>query len=248
MSWKSILEILILWYVIYEIMLFFEDTRARQPLRGIAILLLAFFVFHKLDLVVLDWLFTKLLGISIIAILIIFHPEIRQGLARLGQRHLFNSSLKGQEFDNMLRQIILAAENLCKNKYGAIIAIEKNDPLTAYTESGVSIDANVSAELIEAIFTPNNVLHDGGVIIQRGRIMSAGSFFTLSQREGLDRIFGTRHRAAVGLSEETDAVIIIVSEERLDISLAYMGELYQGINKGNIMEEIKRIIKKKENA
>lgn len=240
--WKPAVEIIILWFVIYEIMLFFEDTRARQALRGIVIFLLAFFTFQKLNLGVLDWLFTKLLGISIIAVLIIFHPEIRQGLARLGQRHIFGKSLKREEFDNMLQQMIQTAKNLLKNKYGAIIVVENNDPLTAYIESGVPIDAKFSPELIEAIFTPNNILHDGGIIIQHNRIAAAGCFFPLTQKTDLNRIYGTRHRAALGLSEETDAVIIIVSEERLDISLAYKGELYNNLNEDRIAEEIKRVI------
>lgn len=146
--WKPVIEILILWFVIYHIMLFFEGTRAIQVLRGIIILLVAFFLFQKLGFEILDWLLTKLFGISVIAILIIFHPEIRQGLARLGQRHLFSTNLREEELDYILKQIGEATENLCRNKIGALIAVEKNDPLTAYIESGVLIDARVSSSTI----------------------------------------------------------------------------------------------------
>jgi len=247
--WKPIVEILILWFVIYHIMLFFEGTRAIQVLRGIIILLFAFFLFQRLNLTILDWLLTKLFGISVIAILIIFHPEIRQGLARLGQRHLFGAVLREEELDQMLWEISKAAENISKNKIGALIAIEKNAPLNAYIETGVMIDARVSSDLIEAIFTPNNPLHDGGLIIRHGRIIAAACLFPLTQNQDLSRIFGTRHRAALGLSEETDAIIVIVSEERQDISLVYRGKLYKDLSQEELISKVKEFMKlKKENA
>jgi len=243
--WKPLIEILILWFVIYEIMLFFEGTRAIQVLRGIIILLVAFFVFQKLDLEVLNWLLTKLFGISIIAILIIFHPEIRQGLARLGRGHLFATSESEEELDEILKQIGKAAEELSRNKIGALIALEKNDPLTAYIQSGILIDARVSSDLIENIFTPNSLLHDGGLIIQHGRITAAGCLFPLTENQDLSRVYGTRHRAALGLSEETDAVVIIVSEERQDMSLVYRGRLYKDLSREDMISKIKEIIKLK---
>ena len=229
--WKPIVEIFILWIVIYHSILFFEGTRAVQVMRGIVILLVAFFLFQKLDFTILDWLMTKLFGISVIAIMVIFHPEIRQGLARLGQRNIFAQPLKEEELDRMLKEIIKAAENLCKDKEGALIVIEKNDPLNAYIESGIFVDARVTAELIETVFTRNSILHDGGLVIQHGRIAAAGCIFPLTENQELNRIFGTRHRAALGLSEETDAIIIIVSEERQDISLVYRKRLYKDLSR-----------------
>ncbi|MDD2689032.1 MAG: diadenylate cyclase CdaA [Candidatus Omnitrophica bacterium] len=243
--WKPILEILILWFVIYHIMLFFEGTRAIQVLRGIVLLLIAFFLFQKLGLNILDWILTKLFGISVIAILIIFHPEIRQGLARLGQRHLFEATLREEELDYILAQICQATENLSRDKIGALIAIQKNDPLAAYIESGVLIDARVSSDLIQAIFTHNNPLHDGGLIIQNGRIVAAGCLFPLAQNQDLSRIFGMRHRAALGLSEESDAIIIIVSEERKDISLVYNSRLYKDLNRDDLLIKTKEFFKLK---
>ncbi|MFA5177807.1 MAG: diadenylate cyclase CdaA, partial [Candidatus Omnitrophota bacterium] len=223
-NWKPIVEILILWFVLYQVMLFFEGTRAIQVVRGIALILVAFFFFQKLGLERLDWLFRNFFATSVIALLIIFHPEIRQGLARLGQRNPFVSAMDEEELDQMLKEICKAVESLSDYKIGALIAVEMNDPLSGYVESGVLVDSKVSSELIQAIFTPNNPLHDGGVIIQRGRITSAGALFPLAQRMDINRIFGTRHRAALGLSEDTDAVIIVVSEERQDISLVYRGK------------------------
>lgn len=239
--WKPILEVCILWFVLYHILLFFEGTRALQVLRGIIILLVAFLVFQRLDLTVLEWLLTKLFGISIIAILVIFHPEIRHGLARLGQRHFFGAALKEEELDSMLKEIGRAAENLCRNKIGALIALEKNDSLTNYTSTGVPVDGRVSAELIETIFTPNSLLHDGGLVIQAGRIAAAGCLFPLSSVQDLNRIFGTRHRAALGLSEESDAIIIVVSEERQDLSLVFSGKLYKDLSCKELTVKAKEI-------
>lgn len=243
--WKPVVEIAILWFVIYHIMLFFEGTRAIQVLRGIIVLLVAFFLFQQLGLTILDWLLTKLFAISVIAILIIFHPEIRQGLARLGRRHLFDTALREEELDYLLKQIVRAAEGLCRDKIGAIIVIENNDPLTAYIESGVRVDALISSDLIQTIFTPNSLLHDGGLIIQHGRMTAAGCLFPLTQDQELSRVYGTRHRAALGLSEETDAVIIIISEERQDMSLAYKGKLYKDLNREELISRMKDILKLK---
>ncbi len=146
----------------------------------------------------------------------------------------------------ILKEIGKAVECLSQDKFGALIAIEKNDPLNAFAENGVAIDAKISSELIQAIFTPNNPLHDGGMIMQGGRISSAGCFFPLAQNQDLNRMFGTRHRAAIGLSEETDALIIIVSEERRDLSLVYRGKLYKDLSQEILISKTKEIFKLKE--
>ncbi|MDP2044259.1 MAG: diadenylate cyclase CdaA [Candidatus Omnitrophota bacterium] len=242
LHWKPLTEIIILWFIIYQIMLFFEGTRALQALRGIIILLFAFFIFQKLDFAVLNWLLKKLFGISVIAILIIFHPEIRQGLAQLGKRQIFKNNLKKEEIGLIVRQIAEACENLAKNKLGGLIAIEKNDSLVSYVQSGEAVDSRVGADLIQAIFTPNNPLHDGGLIIQHGRIAAAGCIFPLTTNQELSRIFGTRHRAALGLSEETDAILIIVSEERHDVSMIYRKKFYKDLGRGDLESKIKELI------
>ena len=245
--WKPLIEILILWFIIYRLLLFFAGTRALQVLRGITILLLAFFIFQKLDLQVLDWLLKKLFGISVIAVLIIFQEEIRQGLAQLGKRQLFKHPLKEEELDVIVKQIVRASESLAKNKLGALIAIEKNDSLATYIQNGEVMDARVSADLIQAVFTPNNPLHDGGLIIQHGRIAAAGCIFPLTTNQELNRIFGTRHRAALSLSEETDALLIIVSEERHDVSLIYRKKFYKDLGSMDLESKIKELIKVEQN-
>jgi diadenylate cyclase len=244
--WKPIIEIVILCFVIYHIMRFFEGTVAVAVLRGIAVLLIMFFVFQRAGLERLDWLFTKLFAISIIAILVIFHPEIRQGLARLGrQRYLFGIVSREEGLDYILREIVDAIEILSRDRIGALIAIEKEVPLKSYVESGVRIDGLVSSDCLQTIFTPNSLLHDGGVIIREGRLAGAGCLFPLTQDQDLSRIFGTRHRAAVGLSEETDAVVVVVSEERGNISLAYEGRLYHNLKTQELLSKIKQIMKLK---
>lgn len=245
--WKPAIEIMILWFLIYQIMLFFEGTRALQALRGIIILLLAFLIFKKFNFLVLSWLFEKLFGISVIAILIIFHPEIRMGLAQIGKRQIFKNNLKDNEVDLLSRQIAEGCEHLAKNKLGALIAIEKNNSLTAYIQSAEIIDSRVCADLIEAIFTPNNPLHDGGLIIRHGRIAAAGCIFPLAVHQELSRVFGTRHRAALGLSEETDAILIVVSEERHDISIIHRRKFYKDLGMIQLETKIKELLKAKEN-
>lgn len=240
--WKPIIEILILWLLIYHIMFFFVGTRAIHVGRGIVILMVAFFLFQRLRLEVLDWLFTKLFAISVIAILIIFQPEIRQGLAKLGRRHLMGAILKEEEIEYILKQFGKASENLSQEKIGALIAIENNDSLASFIESGVIIDARVSNELIESVFNPKSILHDGGMIIRHGRISAAGCLFPLTDNQDLSRIFGTRHRAALGLSEETDAVVIVISEERQDLTLVHQGRMYRDLNKEELVSKIKNIL------
>ena len=224
-------------------MLFFEGTRGSQVLRGIIMLFLAFFIFQKFNFMVLDWLLQKLFGISIIILLVIFHPEIRQGLAKLGKRRIFSVNLKEEELDLILNEIGEASESLSRNKIGALIVLERHDPLVSYLQSGVNIDAHVRSELIQAIFTPNNPLHDGAIILQHNRISAAGCILPLTDKQEINRLFGTRHRAAIGLSEETDAIIIVVSEERQDISLVHKGKLNKDLGQEELKIRIKELFK-----
>jgi len=208
-------------------------------------LLLVFFISQKFNFTVLDWLLKKLFGISVIALLIIFHPEIRQGLAQLGKRNIFRDLAKDEDDYSFVKQIVEACKNLSANKLGGLIAIEKNDSLASYIQSGEIIDSRVSADLMQAIFTPNNPLHDGGLIIQRGRIAAAGCIFPLAINQELNRVFGTRHRAALSLSEETDAILVVVSEERRDITIIYRKKFYRDMGVTELESKIKELIKTK---
>jgi len=223
-------------------MLFFEGSRAFQALKGIIILLLVYLIVQTFDFFVLNWLLNKMFGISVIAILIIFQPEIRQGLAFLGKRQIFKYNSKGEDAASFAKELGVACENLTQNKLGALIAIEKTDSLAEYIKTGEVVDSCICADLIQAIFTPNNPLHDGGLIIVRGRIAAAGCIFPLTTNPELSRLFGTRHRAALGLSEETDALLIVVSEERSDISLVYRRKFYKDIGASQLELKIRELL------
>ena len=238
-NWKAIVEITILWIVFYQIMLFFKGTRAIQVLRGLIVLVFAFFIFQILRLETLDWLMTHFFAISVIGILVIFQPEIRQGLAKLGQQKIFKGGLYEEELKEIIAHIVSAVDILSRKKTGALIAIEKEDSLKEYIESGVKIDSRISAELIQTIFTPNSLLHDGGLIIQNTRVIAAGCLFPLTEKPNLDRILGTRHRAAIGLAEQTDAIVVVASEETGDISLCYNGKLFRDLDLEQLSEKLK---------
>ena len=226
--WREItpaIEILILWVVFYHILVFFEGTRAFQVLRGVTYLLVAFLLSQLLGFNTLNWLLTKIFGLSVIALLIIFHQELRQGLAHLGQQHLFSMALQETEILNIIEEISTAILKLSKNHTGALIAIERETKLATSIESGVPLDCKISLEIIQSIFNPSSPLHDGGVIIRGDRLIAASCLFPLSESETVSKTLGTRHRAALGISEQTDSIVIVVSEETTDVSMASDGKL-----------------------
>jgi diadenylate cyclase len=222
---KIALEIAILWWVIYAILLFIKGTRAAQLLKGLVVIILLFFLVQKLGLTAVSWILTKILALSVIGFLIIFQPEIRRGLARIGQFGIFTAK------EQIVDEIVKAALWLSERKIGAIIAIEREVGLGSYIESGVQLDSRVNSDLLTTIFMPGTPLHDGGVIIQLDRVVAAGCLFPLAQDSELSRNMGTRHRAAIGLAEETDAVVVIVSEETGAISMAVGGKLTRDLSK-----------------
>jgi len=236
---KPLIEITLLWFVFYRIMIFFEGTRAGQVWKGIFILILAFFLAQKLGLNTLDWILTKLFAISVIAIIVIFQPELRFGLARLGTQPLFGHGLKEEEIDELIRQIASSMAFCSQRKIGALIAIERKDPLKSYINSGVLMNARMSPELLESIFVTGTPLHDGGVVIQGDTVAAASCLFPLAQNPYLSHALGTRHRAALGLSEETDAVVAIVSEETGIMSLAVSGRLTQGLTHEELVQNFR---------
>jgi len=191
------------------------------------VLLVLTVVTTALDLRVLLWLLTKFLTGLAIAVLVIFQPELRRMLAELGNLPLFASATETRE---NIEVIIQTAERLSEVKIGALLAIEQSIHLDEVVESGVAVDCQATPEMLETIFFPNNAIHDGGVIIRDDRIAKAACIFPLTRRQDLNPSLGTRHRAAIGLSEETDAVVVVVSEETGGISYAYKGQLVRGLS------------------
>lgn len=239
---KPTLEILILWVVFYRILAFFEGTRAFQVLRGISYLLIAFLVSQFLGFDTLNWLLTKFFALSIIALIIIFQQELRHGLARLGQQHLFNISLEESEIIAIIEELTSAAYKMSRQKIGCLIAIEKETKLKTYIESGVEIKSQISSELLQSIFSPQSPLHDGGVIIRLDRIIAASCLFPLSDNPNFNKIIGTRHRAALGITEQTDAIVIMVSEESGEISVASDGRFIPIVNKERLTNILKSVL------
>lgn len=239
---KPALEIFILWFVFYRILVFFEGTRAFHVLKGIVYLLIAFLLSQLLGFTTLNWLLTKFFAISIIALLIIFQHELRYGLARLGQQHLFTVGLEEAELEAIIEEIASGAFKLSQKKIGGLLAIERETKLKTYIESGLPIDAKVSSELIQSIFHPSSPIHDGGGIIRGDRVIAASCLFPLSENPNFSKTMGTRHRAALGLSEQTDAVVLMVSEETSEVSLACDGRFISIANQEQGAQTMKNLL------
>lgn len=236
------IEILILWIVFYKILVFFEGTRAFQVLKGITYLLVIFVLSQILGFDTLNFLLTKFFAISIIAILIIFQQELRHGLARLGQNHIFSFGLQESEIFEMIEEITAAAYKLSRKRIGCLIAIERETKLNPYIESGIKIDSQTSAELLQSIFHTQSPIHDGGVIIRQDRIIAAACLFPLSDNPNFSKILGTRHRAALGITEQTDAVVLLVSEETGEVSVAADGRFIPIVNRERLINILKALL------
>jgi len=239
---KALVEMAILWAAFYRILLFFEGTRAFQVLRGITYLILALLISQVLGFEVLNWLLRNFFSIWIIVIVVIFQHELRSGLARLGQQHLFTISLGEPEIKALVDEISDTVYRLSKRKNGSLMAIEREMKLDSYIESGVAIDAKVSSALLQTIFMPATPLHDGGVIIRGERIAASSCLFPLSDNPSVGKTVGTRHRAALGLSEHTDALVILVSEETGEICVAFEGHFIVIDNEQHFVKVLKQIL------
>ncbi|KAF0178227.1 MAG: Uncharacterized protein FD161_1974 [Limisphaerales bacterium] len=225
--WRPALEILILAVGIYYAANFIRGTRGAPVVTGLVVLFVALsFITTVLELTVLRWLLTTFSAFSAVAVLVIFQPELRRLLAELGNQSLLMSAREQRED---VEVIIETVERLADVRIGALMAMEQSINLTEAVESGVAVDCEATPEMLETIFFPNNAIHDGGVILKNGRILRAACIFPLTQRQDLHKSLGTRHRAAIGLSEETDAVVVIVSEETGAISYAFRGDLRRGV-------------------
>jgi len=225
--WRPVVEIMILTVGIYCFLRFIRGTRGAPVVTGFLVLLLAFvLVSVLLKLKVLQYLLGAFSTFFILAVCIIFQPELRRILAELGNLPLFATA---HEQRQNIEVIIQTVERLADVRIGALIAIEQSIHLQAAVESGIIVDCEATPEMLETIFFPNNAIHDGGVILKGDRIACAACIFPLTQRQDLNKSLGTRHRAAIGLSEETDAVIVVVSEETGAISYAYRGQLVRGV-------------------
>jgi diadenylate cyclase len=227
-GWRPVLEVAILAIGIYYCFKFVRGTRGAPVVYGFVLLILSLSLLaFLLHLEVLSWLLRSFVAFAAVAVLIIFQPELRRILAELGTHPLFATNREQRE---NIEVIIQTVERLAEVRIGALIAIEQSINLQEATEGGLPVDCEATPEMLETIFFPNNAIHDGGVIIQGDRIAFAACIFPLTQRQDLNASLGTRHRAAIGLTEETDAVVVVVSEETGSISHAYKGQLVRGVS------------------
>jgi diadenylate cyclase len=224
-TWVDWLDILALSVVIYRVLLAMQGTRAVQSLMGLAMIGLLYVVSGYFGLSAVHWVLSKLNVYVVIAVLILFQDDIRRALARAGAG-LFGVGSIGRPADaNVLEEVIKAAFALAHRRVGALIVIERSVSLEPYVEGAHALDALVSTELLQSLFHPASPLHDGAVVISKGRVVAAGVFLPISLSKDLGRAWGTRHRAAIGLSEETDGLCVVVSEERGTVTLVHRAEV-----------------------
>lgn len=228
-GWGDLVEILIVTLLLYRILILIQRTRAMQILLGILLLGMVYVAARLLDFVLIRYMLETIFRYGAIAALVVFQPELRAALARLGQSRMVRFLYRFEE-SQVQDEIVEAVEHLARSKIGAIIAVEQEVGLEEYCATGSPIQAKVSKEMLTTIFTPYSPLHDGAVIISGDTIKAAGAILPLTQYSLPDRSLGTRHRAALGLSEETDAIVIVVSEETSRISLALRGRLETGVD------------------
>lgn len=241
---RDAIDILIVAFLFYRLLILVRGTRAAQMFVGLVTIVVLSVLAQWLRLSALNWLLTSLRTVWVIAFIIIFQPELRKALGQIGQSRLFNRFVGGEEF-GYLAEVQNSVERASRKGLGALIVIERNVGLKNYIETGTRVEATVSAELLETIFTPPSPLHDGAVILRGSQIVAAGCILPLSDNPDLERTLGTRHRAAVGLSEETDAIIIVVSEETRLISMAEGGHLSRGLEIGDLKSRLSALLKAK---
>jgi diadenylate cyclase len=234
-GWRDVLEVAIVSYTLYRVLLLFHRTRAIQVLGGVIVLALAYGAAYVLQLGMILYLLALIFSYGAIALLVVFAPELRGALARIGRSPMSRLFADMRETE-IGEQVAEAVERLSRSGVGAIIAIEREVSLDEYVHSGSELQAKVSADLVATIFTPYSPLHDGAVVIRGDTIVAAGCILPLSQAALADRSLGTRHRAALGLSEETDALVVVVSEETATITVAANGRLWRDFTPSQVRD------------
>src|SRR2546425_1136543 len=242
LSVVSAIDIILVAVIIYEFLMLIRGTRAAPMLVGVAVLALAFYFARVGELTTLNWLLSTLFPYVVFALIVVFQSEIRHALARLGTRLSFSrsSSSEADAYDD----IVLAANLFSQNQTGALIVIERDIGLRTYVESGVPLDARISYDLLATIFRPSAPLHDGAVIVQGERVAAAACFLPLSMNPVLSTQLGTRHRAGIGITEETDAIAVIVSEETGSISLAVGGTIERDLTVDHLRERMGELLRR----
>jgi len=245
-NWPSAIEIFILAVAIYYGYLYFRGTRGAKVLTGLALIFLTLTLTAQvLDLKVISWIIRSLSAFLAVALVVIFQPELRRALAALGGHPIFSSSRQKQETLTQLTDIVFA---LASKQLGSLIALERDTNIRNFTETGIDLDCRISRELMLTIFHPKTPLHDGGLVINNDRIVAAACIFPVSAREDLDRSLGLRHRAALGVTEESDAIAIVTSEETAAVSICHRGRIERNFNPQTFRARINELLSFEEDA
>lgn len=226
---QDTVDIALVYYIFYRLLLIIKGTRAFQMLLGIGLIVLALIASQAFEFYTLDWLIHSFWSQIVIATVILFQPEIRRALAQMGERRFFRS-LSPVESSKFIEEIVKASVSMANKRIGALVVLERETDLTTIVEMGTNLDARVTKELLISIFLPYSPIHDGATIIRNARLIAAGCFLPLTLSTTIAKTLGTRHRAAVGLTEETDAVVVVVSEETGEISVVMNGVIESNLD------------------
>lgn len=241
---RDLIDIAIVAFIFYRLLLLLRGTRGVQMTFGIAVLLMFYFVTRLYRLATVEWLFGNVLAYVVFGIIVLYQNEIRRGLAGIGRTPFFSRYRRDPAREGF-EEIILAATTLASKKIGVLVVIERDIGLRNYAESGITLDSVLTYDLLVTIFSPNTPLHDGAVIVQRNRIVAAACFLPLTLDPYLSKELGTRHRAAIGITEETDAVAVVVSEETGIISAAVGGEIIRNLDAAGLRNVLRAAFERK---
>ena len=252
LTWRNfinLIDILVIWFLIYELMVLVRGTRAVQLFKGIIIIIVVKLISWYIGLTTVSWVMDQIINWGVIAMVVIFQPEIRRGLEHLGRGTMFTrTKTENEEEEALITQLDQAIQYMSKRRIGALIAIEMDTGLEEYIETGIQLDAEVTGALLINTFIPNTPLHDGAVIIKGGRIAVAAAYLPLSDSKLIPKELGTRHRAAVGISEVTDALTIVISEETGGVSITKDNELIRDMTQENYLKFLRAHLYKKEST
>ncbi len=238
----DLLDILLVAALFYRLLILVKGTRSAQMYVGLLVIALVGLAARQLDLVAIKWITDSLKTVWLIAFVILFQPEIRHALAQFGRTRYFRSFLRGDSY-GVLGEVVRGVETLSERRQGALIVVERNVGLRNFVDTGTRLDAKISAELVVTLFSPDSPLHDGAIILREETVVAAGCILPLSSNPRTPGSLGTRHRAALGLSEESDAAVIVVSEQNGGISVAYRGQMKQRLDEGQLRSELSRIFR-----
>jgi uncharacterized protein (TIGR00159 family) len=243
LRWQDAIDLGIITFLIYRLLQLLRGTRAMQMVIGLAVVMTAFVISRALGLFTLNWILDNFLGSIILVIIVIFQSDIRRALTQVGTAPLFGTERMVQRRVDIIEDIVQAAMALAAKRFGALIVLQREVALNEYMEIGTRLDARVSRELMESVFQPHSPIHDGALVIQRGRVTAARCLLPLSTNPNLRKTWGTRHRAAIGVTEETDAVAIVVSEQEGTVALVVGGNVTENIDSTRLRSALRELVR-----